>query len=60
MSPELTQIAKQYIKELRYRDSGIASAATYKKIKELATPEELIDILEKYGAPSSLWENSQR
>ena len=44
---ELQVLIGAYRSERTYRDGGVASRATYFKIKKIATPEELVVLLEE-------------
>ncbi len=43
---ELEILATQFHEQLSLRDTGATAKITYKAIKTLATPEEVIEILE--------------
>lgn len=47
MSPELEKLIAQWKKEKGYRDMGAAAAKTWKKIREIGKPAELLKMIEE-------------
>ncbi|MEI7424810.1 MAG: hypothetical protein WCK10_01680 [Candidatus Staskawiczbacteria bacterium] len=47
MSTEIEELAKQWMQERGYRDTGTAAKKTWKAIERLATPAEQVEILKK-------------
>jgi len=46
MTPELLKLIAQWKKEKGYRDMGAAAAKTWKKIREIGKPGELLKMVE--------------